>query len=221
MPVVCVSPPVRPPKGTHYEFRSIRPDRRRSNPPSSAARRRPQLRCKFDGVMSRQHIQLPLSQSRRTSILAGVGTSASVRAFCTCIDGAHDIFDVDRRPWGGLDFEAAKLRVAEILGQQDLIKQGGGVPHHACPTHAHACTRWAKMLEKARVLRSKRKSDRARVQPGGRTPRRLCWRLSGCRWNSSYRMGCAIFTYQACAGDQYPVLRSRWWRSGHTVPHRP
>ena len=44
------------------------------------------------------------------------------RAFCTCIDrpGGHAILDVVMRV-EGLKFDAAKLRIAEILGRQDLI----------------------------------------------------------------------------------------------------
>jgi hypothetical protein len=44
------------------------------------------------------------------------------RAHCTCI-GRHSIFDVVMHA-EGLGFEAAKLRVAEILGRTDLIKGG-------------------------------------------------------------------------------------------------
>ena len=43
------------------------------------------------------------------------------RAYCTCIDRSHSIFDVMMRR-ESLDFETAKLRVAEILGRHDLIK---------------------------------------------------------------------------------------------------
>jgi hypothetical protein len=44
------------------------------------------------------------------------------RAHCTCIErGAHSIFDVVMQV-EGVDFEAAKLRVAEILKLDDLIR---------------------------------------------------------------------------------------------------
>jgi hypothetical protein len=49
------------------------------------------------------------------------------RAFCTCITqcGGHAILEVVKRV-EGIDFEAAKLRVADILGRRDLIKTKGG-----------------------------------------------------------------------------------------------
>ncbi|MBI1209752.1 MAG: DUF927 domain-containing protein [Azospirillum sp.] len=43
------------------------------------------------------------------------------RAFCTCLKGAHSIFDVVMAI-DGCDFAAAKLRVAEILDRPDLIQ---------------------------------------------------------------------------------------------------
>jgi Toprim domain len=46
------------------------------------------------------------------------------RAFCTC-SGRHSIFEVVMHV-ERLEFEAAKLRVAEILGRADLIKGSGG-----------------------------------------------------------------------------------------------
>lgn len=46
------------------------------------------------------------------------------RALCTCIEKSDSIFDVVAKIEGG-DFEAAKLRVAEILGRTDLIKFKG------------------------------------------------------------------------------------------------
>ena len=52
------------------------------------------------------------------------------RAYCTCIDRSHSIFDVVMRR-ESIDFEAAKLRVAEILGRQDLIKVRDGERHQA------------------------------------------------------------------------------------------
>jgi hypothetical protein len=45
------------------------------------------------------------------------------RAFCTCIERSHSIFDVVMQV-DVLEFEAAKLRVAQILGRTDLIKRG-------------------------------------------------------------------------------------------------
>jgi hypothetical protein len=52
------------------------------------------------------------------------------RAHCTCMQGSHSIYDVLMRI-EGLEFEAAKLRVAEILGRQDLIKARNGDRHQA------------------------------------------------------------------------------------------
>src|SRR6266568_2837700 len=44
------------------------------------------------------------------------------RAYCTCIDGSHSVLDVlvcvER-----IDFEAAKVRAAELLGRHDLIRE--------------------------------------------------------------------------------------------------
>ena len=50
------------------------------------------------------------------------------RAFCTCIERPHSILDVVMKV-ESVDFEAAKLRVAEILGRQDLIKVKDGQRH--------------------------------------------------------------------------------------------
>jgi hypothetical protein len=48
-------------------------------------------------------------------------------AFCTCITqrGGHSILEIVKRV-KGIDYEAAKLRVAEILGRGDLIETKGG-----------------------------------------------------------------------------------------------
>ncbi len=47
------------------------------------------------------------------------------RGFCTCAAGkALSIFDVIGRMQGG-DFDAAKIRAAEMLGRADLINQKG------------------------------------------------------------------------------------------------
>lgn len=43
------------------------------------------------------------------------------RAFCSCIPASHSIFDVVMA-MGDVDFEAAKVRVAELLGRTDLVK---------------------------------------------------------------------------------------------------
>lgn len=57
----------------------------------------------------------------------------NARAFCTCIGtrpdegGFHSIFDVVLT-CESIDFEAAKVRVAEIIGCTDLIEEGGGGP---------------------------------------------------------------------------------------------
>ena len=45
-------------------------------------------------------------------------------AFCSCIEKAHSIFDVLAAK-EGIDFEAAKIRVAQILGRENLIRDGG------------------------------------------------------------------------------------------------
>src|SRR5919106_7095923 len=50
------------------------------------------------------------------------------RAHCTCTERSQSIFDVVMRV-EGIDFEAAKLRVAEVLGRQDLVKVRDGEPH--------------------------------------------------------------------------------------------
>jgi hypothetical protein len=47
------------------------------------------------------------------------------RAYCSCIERSHSIFDVLMHV-EGVDFEAAKLRVAEVLGQGELIKVRNG-----------------------------------------------------------------------------------------------
>jgi hypothetical protein len=44
-------------------------------------------------------------------------------AFCTCIDKSHSIFDVVGAR-EGIAFEAAKIRVAEMLGREELISKG-------------------------------------------------------------------------------------------------
>ena len=49
-------------------------------------------------------------------------------AFCSCIDKAHSIFDVVAAKEGS-DFEAAKIRVAQILGREgitDAYRTGRG-----------------------------------------------------------------------------------------------
>jgi hypothetical protein len=52
------------------------------------------------------------------------------RAYCTCIERSHSIFDMVMR-CENIEFEAAKLRVAEILGRHDLIKVRDGERHQA------------------------------------------------------------------------------------------
>ena len=42
-------------------------------------------------------------------------------AFCSCIDQSHSIFDVVMAK-EAIDFEAAKIRVAQMLGREDLIR---------------------------------------------------------------------------------------------------
>jgi hypothetical protein len=57
------------------------------------------------------------------------------RAFCSCIGrrpgerGAHSIFDVVST-MEKIDFETAKIRVADILGRTDLIREKGGGQEH-------------------------------------------------------------------------------------------
>ena len=53
---------------------------------------------------------------------------AKARAFCSCIEGSHTILDVVAH-CEGVDFEIAKVRAAEILGRQDLIKEKGSRHH--------------------------------------------------------------------------------------------
>src|ERR671918_2009361 len=50
------------------------------------------------------------------------------KAHCTCTERSQSIFDVVMR-CEGIDFEAAKLRVAEVLGRQDLVKVRDGERH--------------------------------------------------------------------------------------------
>ena len=52
------------------------------------------------------------------------------KAYCTCIEGSQSIFDVVMRV-EGVEFDPAKLRVAEVLGRQDLIKARDGERHQA------------------------------------------------------------------------------------------
>ena len=47
------------------------------------------------------------------------------KAHCTCTERSQSIFNVVMR-CEGIDFEAAKLRTAEILGRQDLVKVRDG-----------------------------------------------------------------------------------------------
>src|ERR1700757_3005647 len=42
-------------------------------------------------------------------------------AFCSCIEKSHSIFDVVMTK-EAIDFEAAKIRVAQILGREDLVR---------------------------------------------------------------------------------------------------
>jgi hypothetical protein len=56
---------------------------------------------------------------------------AKARAYCTCIErGGHSIFDVVMHV-EGIEFETAKVRIAEMLGRQDLIRVKDGQPHQA------------------------------------------------------------------------------------------
>src|SRR3954462_1596679 len=49
------------------------------------------------------------------------------KAFCTCIKGSHSIFDVVSA-MRALDFDAAKIEVAQLLGREDLIQAAQGDP---------------------------------------------------------------------------------------------
>ena len=52
------------------------------------------------------------------------------KAFCTCIERSHSIFDFVMHV-ESLEFDPAKLRIAEILGRQDLVKVRDGERHQA------------------------------------------------------------------------------------------
>ena len=52
------------------------------------------------------------------------------KAHCTCTERSQSIFDVVMR-CEGIDFDAAKLRVAEILDRQELVKVRDGQRHQA------------------------------------------------------------------------------------------
>ena len=47
------------------------------------------------------------------------------RAFCTCVEGSHSAIDV-LATIEGIDFDAAKVRAAELIGRTDLIRNGDG-----------------------------------------------------------------------------------------------
>jgi hypothetical protein len=47
------------------------------------------------------------------------------RAFCTCIEKSHSIFDVVMAV-KGIEFAAAKVLVAQLIGREDLIRQSRG-----------------------------------------------------------------------------------------------
>jgi hypothetical protein len=47
------------------------------------------------------------------------------RAFCSCIEKSHSIFDVAMAV-KGIDFEGAKVQVAQLLGREDLIQENKG-----------------------------------------------------------------------------------------------
>jgi hypothetical protein len=53
-------------------------------------------------------------------------------AFCSCIEKAHSIFDVVAAK-EGIDFEAAKIRVAQILGLDNLIRDNAPVKNDHFP----------------------------------------------------------------------------------------
>ena len=73
-------------------------------------------------------------KSGRPHILCPYGTHADTnpswrwdqqkaRAFCTCIERSHSVFDVIMGK-EAIGFEAAKVRAAQLLGHEDLIRQG-------------------------------------------------------------------------------------------------
>src|SRR4051812_43164696 len=49
------------------------------------------------------------------------------KAFCTCIKGSHSILDVVSAI-RALDFDAAKVEVARLIGREDLIQAAQGDP---------------------------------------------------------------------------------------------
>lgn len=60
----------------------------------------------------------------------------SHRAFCTC-DGRHSIFDVVRK-MEGIDYRAACLRIAELLGEDDAIKTRRAASFAGCSLEEYA-----------------------------------------------------------------------------------
>ena len=68
------------------------------------------------------HISAARSPTITTENRRGDGTKPPAKAHCTCSPKGLGIFDVVMRH-DGCDFEAAKLRVAELLGRCDLIRE--------------------------------------------------------------------------------------------------
>ena len=92
------------------------------------------------------------------------------RAFCTCITqrGGHSILDIVKR-MEGIEFDAAKLRVAEILGRSDLIHTKG------------------QRMDAASLLQPPPRS--ARRRPREPLPRVSAGRATRCRTDAHHRRG--------------------------------
>ena len=57
------------------------------------------------------------------------------RAYCTCVEGSDSIFDVVMK-YERVDFDGAKVRVAEVVGRFDLIRENRGDDDPAQSTDA-------------------------------------------------------------------------------------
>jgi hypothetical protein len=79
----------------------------------------------IDWRAGRQHINCPYP-AHADEHPSWRWDDSKVRAYCSCIEGSHSIFDVVVAV-EAIDFETAKVRVAEILGLGELIqKQASG-----------------------------------------------------------------------------------------------
>ena len=93
--------------------------------------------------------------------------SAAGCAFCTCIDGIHDVVDVVEGGRGHR-FRGCKAACRRAFRPARSDQAGSGVEHESA-RRTRTPARVGEDAETTRVSRSKRKSDRARVQPGGCT----------------------------------------------------